>query len=353
MDAASGRQRGRAIHGRPRLRITRVGAERAGVAARKFRLRRSGKIGHVARMRLAFMGSPTFALPTLEALLDAGHDVACVYSQPPRPAGRGKQERPTPVHAFAAARGLEVRTPKSLKRAEEQAAFAALNLDVAIVVAYGLILPKAILDAPKRGAFNLHGSLLPRWRGAAPIQRAIMAGDAVTGVQVMRMEEGLDTGAVLATFETPIDIDDTTSSVHDRLSANGAKLMRDALIDIERGVAVETPQSEDGVTYAHKITPAETRIDWSRPAREVDWMIRGLSPAPGAWFELGGVRVKALMSRLGTGVGAPGEALDEALLVACGEGAVRLLTVQREGRGPVDAAAFLRGQPVPVGARLA
>ncbi len=304
-------------------------------------------------MRIAFMGSPTFALPTLEALLEAGHEVVCVYSQPPRPAGRGKQERPTPVHAFAAARGLEVRTPKSLKKAEEQAAFAALNLDAAIVVAYGLILPKAVLDAPKFGAFNLHGSLLPRWRGAAPIQRAIMAGDDVTGVQVMRMEEGLDTGAVLATYETPIAFDDTTSSVHDRLALNGALLMRETLEKIARGEAVETRQPEEGVTYAHKITPAETRIDWTRPAREVDWMIRGLSPAPGAWFELDGVRVKALMSRLGAGDGSPGEVLDDQLLIACGQGAVRLLKVQREGRGPMEAEAFLRGQAVSVGARLA
>ncbi len=299
------------------------------------------------------MGSPTFALPTLEALLDAGHEIACAYSQPPRPAGRGKQERPTPVHAFAAARGLEVRTPKSLKRAEEQAAFAALNLDAAIVVAYGLILPKAILDAPKHGAFNLHGSLLPRWRGAAPIQRAIMAGDTVTGVQVMRMEEGLDTGPVLATFQTPIDSDDNTSTVHDRLAVSGAALMRDTLDKLERGEVTETPQPDEGVTYAHKITPAETRIDWTRPAREIDCMIRGLSPTPGAWFELEGVRMKVLMSRLGAGVGSPGKTLDDGLLVACGEGAVRLLKVQREGRGPMEAEAFLRGQPVPAGARLA
>jgi methionyl-tRNA formyltransferase len=303
--------------------------------------------------RLAFMGSPTFALPTLEALLDAGHDVACVYSQPPRPAGRGKQERLTPVHAFAASRGIEVRTPKSLKKPEEQAAFAALNLDIAIVVAYGLILPKAILDAPKRGALNLHGSLLPRWRGAAPIQRAIMAGDRITGVQVMRMEEGLDTGAVLSTFETPIEFDDTTATLHDRLSEKGARLMRDTLDKLERGETVETPQPAEGVTYAHKITPAETRIDWTRPAREIDFMIRGLSPAPGAWFELDGARVKVLQSRLGQGSGAPGEVLDDQLLIACGDGAVRLLTVQREGRGPLAADVFLRGQAVPQGARLA
>lgn len=303
-------------------------------------------------LRLAFMGSPAFALPALEALIEAGHDVVCVYSQPPRPAGRGKQERPTPVHAFAAARGIEVRTPKSLKRAEEQERFAALKLDAAIVVAYGLILPKPILDAPRLGAFNLHGSLLPRWRGAAPIQRAIMAGDQRTGVQVMRMEEGLDTGPVLATFETAIEFDDNYATLHDRLAAQGARLLADTLAKVERGEAVETPQPEAGVTYAHKITPAETRIDWKRPAREIDCMIRGLSPAPGAWFELEGVRVKALHSRLGQGRGEPGEALDDALLIACGEGAVRLLRVQREGRGPLEADVFLRGSSVAMGSKL-
>ena len=303
-------------------------------------------------MRLAFMGSPAFALPALEALMAAGHEIACVYSQPPRPAGRGKQQRPTPVHAFAEGVGLEVRTPTSLKRAEAQAAFAALYLDATIVVAYGLILPKPILDAPRLGAFNLHASLLPRWRGAAPIQRAIMAGDRVTGVEVMRMEEGLDTGPVLARVETLILDDDTTASLHDRLAALGAPLLVEALAMLERGEAVETPQAADGVTYAHKITPAETRIDWSKPARDVEHMIRGLSPAPGAWFELNGARVKALNARLGLGAGAPGETLDDALLVACGEGAVRLTELQREGRGPLEAVAFLRGQPVPAATRL-
>jgi methionyl-tRNA formyltransferase len=303
-------------------------------------------------LRLAFMGSPAFALPALAALIEAGHEIGCVYSQPPRPAGRGKQERPTPVHAFAAERGLEVRTPKSLKRIEAQEAFAALKLDAAIVVAYGLILPKAILDAPRLGAFNLHGSLLPRWRGAAPIQRAIMAGDRVTGVQVMRMEEGLDTGPVLATAETPIELEDNTSTLHDRLAGLGARLLVETLEKVERGQAVETPQSETGVTYAHKITPAETRIDWTKPAREIDCMIRGLAPTPGAWFDLDGARMKVLHSRLGMGQGAPGEALDDALLIACGDGAVRLLKVQREGRAPLESEAFLRGQPVPVGSKL-
>jgi methionyl-tRNA formyltransferase len=308
--------------------------------------------GRSMTLRLAFMGSPTFALAPLQALIAAGHEIACVYSQPARPAGRGKQERPTPIAAFAADRGLDLRMPKSLKTPDEQAAFAALRLDAAIVVAYGLILPKAILDAPRLGAFNLHASLLPRWRGAAPIQRAIMAGDATTGVQVMRMEEGLDTGPILASAETSIVPEDNTATLHDRLSALGATLLVDTLAQIERGEARETPQSEHGVTYAHKITPAETRIDWTRTAREVDGKIRGLSPAPGAWFELDGARVRALHSRVEAGAGAPGEALDDALLIACGEGAVRLVSVQREGRAPLEAAAFLRGAPVPKGARL-
>ncbi|MBI3439533.1 MAG: methionyl-tRNA formyltransferase [Proteobacteria bacterium] len=303
-------------------------------------------------LRLAFMGSPDFALPSLAALIEAGHDIACVYSQPPRPAGRGKQERPTPVHAFATSRGLEVRTPKSLRNAEAQAAFAALNLDAAIVVAYGLILPKPILDAPRMGCFNLHGSLLPRWRGAAPIQRAIMAGDAKTGVQVMRMEEGLDTGPVLAAYETPITPDDTTGTLHDRLAQNGAILLIDTLARLERGKARETPQPQEGVTYANKITPSEARIDWSAPAREIDGKIRGLSPYPGAWFELNGVRVKALGSRIASGAAPPGTVLDDQLTIGCGEGAVRLTRLQREGRGALNAMEFLRGNPVTAGGRL-
>jgi methionyl-tRNA formyltransferase len=256
------------------------------------------------------------------------------------------------VAAFAAERGLPLRTPKSLRGAHEQTEFRELNLDAAIVVAYGLILPKPILDAPRLGAFNLHASLLPRWRGAAPIQRAIMAGDSVTGVQVMRMEEGLDTGPVLASAETPIEADDTAATLQDRLAAMGAPLLVDALAKLERREATETPQAADGVTYAHKITPAETRIDWALPAREIDCRIRGLSPHPGAWFELGGARVKALLSRVGLGQGSPGQALDDELLIACGEGAVRLLRVQREGRAPLEADAFLRGNPVPSGVRL-
>jgi methionyl-tRNA formyltransferase len=307
-------------------------------------------------LRLAFMGSPDFALPTLQALIDAGHEIACVYTQPPRPAGRGRKERPTPVANFAQRLGLEVRTPKSLKPGQAQEAFAALKLDLGVVVAYGLILPKPILEAPRLGCVNLHGSLLPRWRGAAPIQRALMAGDRLTGVEVMQMDEGLDTGAVLARAETPIEMDDTAETLHDRLARLGGPLMAATLAKLESGQTHKVAQREEGVTYAHKISPEEARIDWTRPARELDFHIRGLSPHPGAWFELkgerGGVRVKVLNSRLGQGAGAAGEALDDTLLIACGEGAIRLLSVQREGRAPLSAADFLRGTPISAGDRL-
>ncbi len=307
-------------------------------------------------MRLAFMGSPAFAAPTLDALIAAGHDIACVYSQPPKRAGRGQVLRPTPIHAMAEAAGLPVRTPRSLKKLEAQGEFAALNLDAAIVVAYGLILPKAILDAPRLGCLNLHGSLLPRWRGAAPIQRAVMAGDAETGVQVMLMDEGLDTGPVLATAKTPIGPDDTASSVHDRLALLGAPLMAQTLAAFATGAMKPLPQRDDGATYAAKITPAETRIDWREPAAVVDAKIRGLALFPGAWCEAPGdrgpVRVKLLGSRLEAGAGAPGVALDDALLVACGDGAVRLTRLQREGRQALDAQDYLRGQPTPRGTQL-
>ncbi|MEO0360962.1 MAG: methionyl-tRNA formyltransferase [Pseudomonadota bacterium] len=302
-------------------------------------------------MRLAFMGTPAIAVETLEALAAAGHEIVAVYTQPPRPAGRGKRERPTPVAERAAALGLEVRTPKNFKAEEDRAAFAALDLDVAVVVAYGLILPQPVLDAPRRGCLNLHASLLPRWRGAAPIQRAIMAGDEETGVCVMRMEAGLDTGPVALTARTPIRADDTAATLHDRLSALGAPLMVEALDRLAGGTLVFEPQPEEGV-YAAKIDKAEARIDWSRPAAEVDAHIRGLSPSPGAWFELGGERVKALLSAPASGEGPPGATLDDSLAVACGDGAVRLLRLQRAGKAPAEAAAFLNGRPVPAGARL-
>lgn len=306
--------------------------------------------------RIAFMGSPDFAVPALAALLERGRNVVCVYSQPPRPAGRGQQLRKTPVHVFAEERGIEVRTPKSLKKAPEQEAFAALDLDLAAVVAYGLILPKPVLDAPRHGCVNLHGSLLPRWRGAAPIQRALMAGDAMTGVQTMRMEEGLDTGPVFATAVTPIDVDDTAQTLHDRLAALGAPLLADTIGAILAGAAQAAPQRDDGVTYAKKIEPSEARIDWSRSARDIDLQIRGLSPYPGAWFEMPGekgvLRMKALLSRTGLGRGAPGEVLDDELLVACGDGAVRLLRVQREGRQAMEMSDFQRGAPIRAGFRF-
>jgi methionyl-tRNA formyltransferase len=307
-------------------------------------------------MRIAFLGTPDFAVPALAELVAAGHEIAAVYAQPPAPRGRGQELRPSPVQAFAQSLGLEVRTPASMRDPEAIAAFAALDLDAAVVVAYGQILPRAVIEAPRLGSFNLHASLLPRWRGAAPIQRAVMAGDAVTGVQVMRVTEGLDEGPVLLSETVRIGPLDTAGTLHDRLSLAGARLAPLALAALERGSAHETPQAAEGLTYAKKIKPQEARIDWTRPAAEVDWRIRGLSPFPGAWFmapsEKGPVRVKALLSRAEDGQGAPGQALDDALLVACGEGAVRLLQVQREGRAVQDAEAFLHGFPTPAGTRL-
>jgi len=308
-------------------------------------------------MRLAFLGTPDFALASLERLVGAGFEIACVYSQPPAPRGRGHELRPSVVQAFAEARGLAVRTPSSMRDPAEIAAFQALEVDAAVVVAFGQILPREVLEAPRLGAFNLHGSLLPRWRGAAPIQRAIMAGDAVTGVEVMRLTEGLDEGPILASESLRIGPLDTAATLHDRMAEAGAGLLVRTLPLIARGEARETPQAAHGVTYARKIRPKEARIDWARPGREVDRKIRGLSPHPGAWFELAGdkgpVRVKALLSAFEDADGAPGEVLDDSLLVACGDGAVRLLRVQREGRAPQDAQAFLRGSPVPAGATLA
>lgn len=302
-------------------------------------------------MRLAFMGTPDFAVPALAELVSSGHEVAAVYSQPPKPRGRGMVLTPSPVHAFAEGLGLPVRTPASMKTPEEIAAFEALDLDAAVVVAYGQILVRAVLDAPRLGCFNLHASLLPRWRGAAPIQRAIMAGDAVTGVQVMRMSEGLDEGPVLLGEETAIGPEDTAATLSERLSRIGAGLLPRALAAIERGGAVEREQAGEP-TYARKITSSEARIDWTRPAAEIDRHIRGLSPFPGAWFELDGVRVKALMSRLSHGQGRPGEALDDSLKIACGDGAVRLLQVQREGKARQSNDEFVRGFPVGEGTVL-
>jgi methionyl-tRNA formyltransferase len=299
-------------------------------------------------LRLAFLGTPDFAVPTLAELIGQGHDVACVYAQPPRPKGRGYETEPSPVHKQALAHKIPVRTPVSLKDPAQQELFAALDLDAAVVVAYGLILPKPILAAPRLGCFNLHGSLLPRWRGAAPVQRAIMAGDTETGVMAMRMEEGLDTGPVLMAERTPIGRK-TYGELHDELSRLGADLMARALGALERGSAVETPQPAEGATYAKKILKEEVRIDWTKPAHEIDCLIRGLSPFPGAWTEVKGERVKILNCSPATGSGTPGMAIDDALAIACGEGALRLTRLQRPGKSAMDASVLLRGFSLPRG----
>ena len=301
-------------------------------------------------MRLVFMGSPDFSVPVLDALVAAGHDIACVYCQPPRPAGRGKKDRPTPVQTRAEALGLPVRHPASLKPDGEQAAFAALNADVAVVVAYGLILPQPVLDAPAHGCLNIHASLLPRWRGAAPIHRAILAGDDETGICIMQMEAGLDTGPVLLRRATPIGAEETTAQLHDRLSQMGAKLIVEALAALD--TLTPHAQPETGVTYAAKIDKAEARIDWTRPAPEIDRQIRGLSPFPGAWTTHDGTRLKLLGSRLAEGAGKAGEVLDDALAIACGNGAIRITRLQKPGARAQDAAEFLRGATLPRGARL-
>mgnify|MGYP001792627064 FL=1 len=302
-------------------------------------------------MRIVFMGTPDFSVPVLEALVEAGHQVVCVYCQPPRPAGRGKMDRASPVQQRAESLGLEVRHPVSLRKPEPQADFAALNADIAVVVAYGLILPQIILDAPKRGCLNIHASLLPRWRGAAPIHRAIMAGDDETGVCIMQMETGLDTGPVLMRQATPIGHGETTADLHDRLSRMGAALIVEALEKLDD--LTPQVQSKTGVTYAKKIDKSEARIDWTRPAPHVDRQIRGLSPFPGAWFELEGVRVKVLGSRLADGAGPAGQVIGEKLSVACGsDGAVQLTHLQRAGKGAQKAEVFLRGMPMRLGTQL-
>ncbi|GAB4382192.1 MAG: methionyl-tRNA formyltransferase [Albidovulum sp.] len=294
-------------------------------------------------LRVVFMGTPDFAVPALEAVHGA-HRIVGVYTQPPRPAGRGRQARPGPVALRAAALGLPVFHPASLRGAAEQAAFAALGADVAVVVAYGLILPQAILDAPASGCLNIHASLLPRWRGAAPIQRAIMAGDAETGISIMRMEAGLDTGPVLLSEPTAIGAEETAGDLQARLARMGARLILDALAGL--ATLVPVPQAAAGASYAAKIDKAEARVDWSRPAAEVDRLIRGLSPFPGAWCEIGGERIKLLRSRLAAGAGAPGEVLS-GFTIACGSGAVEIVQAQRAGRRPMPAAEILRGLALP------
>jgi len=302
-------------------------------------------------LRLAFMGTPDFAVPTLAELIGQGHDIACVYAQPPRPKGRGLATEPSPVHALALAHKIAVRTPSSLKDAAQQELFAALGIDAAVVVAYGLILPKAILAAPKLGCFNLHGSLLPRWRGAAPIQRAIMAGDAETGVMSMRMEEGLDTGPVLMAERTKIGRK-TYGELHDELARLGADVMVRTLAALERGSIVARSQPEEGVSYARKIEKSETRIDWTKTSGEIDCLIRGLSPVPGAWTDVKGERVKVLNCEPANGGGDPGTLLDDALTVACGSGALRLTRLQRPGKSAMDATELLRGFSLPRGTKF-
>lgn len=291
-------------------------------------------------MRIVFMGTPDFSVPVLQALVDAGHEIAAVYCQPPRPAGRGKKDRPSPVQQRAEELGLAVRHPVSLKGGDAQAAFAALDADIAVVVAYGLLLPQAVLDAPKHGCLNIHASLLPRWRGAAPIHRAIMAGDSETGICIMQMEAGLDTGPVLLREATPIGAEETTGALHDRLSHMGARLIVEALSrlpDLPPKV-----QPDEGVTYAAKIDKAEARVDWSRTATEVSRQIRGLSPFPGAWCEVAGERVKLLGARVVSGSAAPGTVLS-GFTIACGEGAVEITRAQRAGKMPMAATEVLKG----------
>ncbi len=307
-------------------------------------------------MRIIFMGTPDFALPALRTILAAGHEIVAVYAQMPRVAGRGLALRKSPVHVAAEQAGLQVLTPGRLKDKDEQARFRALGADAAVVVAYGLILPKPILEGTKHGAFNIHASLLPRWRGAAPIQRAIMAGDLETGVTIMRLGQGLDTGPVCLAGHLPIGRDMTAGELHEELALLGAHLMVEALGELERGKLDCKPQSAEGVTYADKISASETRIDWRRPAPEVHNFIRGLSPFPGAWFEmtLNGKteRVRALRSKLVEISGTAGTLLDEHLTIACGEGAVRLTEVQRAGKKPMSADDFLRGVKLPAGSTV-
>lgn len=314
----------------------------------------TGELRFMPRLRVVFMGSPDFAVPVLGALMEAGHEIACVYAQPPRPAGRGHQERPAPVHAFAAERGLAVRTPVSFRKSEaDQDAFVALEADAAVTAAYGLILPKRVIEAPRLGCLNVHASLLPRWRGAAPIQRAILAGDAETGITLMRMDEGLDTGPILLTQRVPITPDTTAGTLHDALAEVGARLAVEGLAGLAEGRIVSKPQPAEGATYAAKLEREESRLDWRLPAADLERCVRAFQPSPGAWCEVAGSRVKVLAARVLPGAGQPpGTVMDGALTVACGEGALRLERVQREGKAPTDTAAFLRGFAVPAGSRL-
>jgi len=300
-------------------------------------------------MRIVFMGTPEFSVPTLAALHEAGHELVAAYTQPPRPAGRGKQLQPSPVHRWAEELGIPVRHPATLRDMEAQADFLALEPDVAVVVAYGLMLPRPILDGPPKGCLNVHASLLPRWRGAAPIQRAILAGDHVTGVTIMRMERGLDTGPMLATARVPVE-DKTSGELHAELAEIGARLMIDTLAQLDQ--LRPEPQSELGATYAAKVDKAEARIDWSKPAELIEREVRAFAPFPGSWFELDGERVKLLKVHVIGVNGADGTVLDDNFTIACGQAAIRPVTLQRAGRPAMSAEEFLRGKPVPVGAVL-
>ena len=300
-------------------------------------------------MRIVFMGTPAFAVPTLIALAEAGHEIAAAYTQPPRPAGRGKHPQKSAVQLAAEARGIEVRHPASLKGAEEQAAFAALDADIAVVAAYGLILPQAVLDAPTHGCLNVHASLLPRWRGAAPIQRAILDGDATTGVTIMRMEAGLDTGPMLARMTVPVERK-TAGELTEELGEIGARLIEGVLSELVSFHAVSQP--EDGVTYAAKIDKVETRLDFTASAQQAERQVRAFAPSPGAWFELEGERYRVLAAEVLEGAGEPGEVLDDRLTIACGEGALRPTLIQRAGRPAMDTEALLRGRAIPPGTRL-
>jgi methionyl-tRNA formyltransferase len=307
----------------------------------------------VPGLRLVFMGSPDFAVGILEALIAAGHRIACVYAQPPRPAGRGQQEQPCAVHAFAQARGLPVRTPRTLKAPDAQEEFAALGADAAVVAAYGLILPKPILDAPRLGCVNVHASLLPRWRGAAPIQRAILAGDAETGVTIMKMDEGLDTGPMLLSARVPVTPTTTAAELRDALAVLGARLIVEALDGLRGGTLRPVPQPADGVTLAPKLDRGEGRLEWRRDAAALERAVRAFFPWPGAWFEHGGERIKVLAAEVAEAAGEPGCVLDDRLTIACGRASLRPLRVQKAGKAAMDTTAFLRGNPVPAGTRLA
>jgi methionyl-tRNA formyltransferase len=306
----------------------------------------------MARLRLAFMGTPDFAQAALAALIAAGHDIAAVYSQPPRPAGRGQRPRPSPVQSLAEAHGLPVHTPASLRDAAEQAGFAELRIDAAVVAAYGLILPPAILMAPRLGCLNIHASLLPRWRGAAPIQRAMLAGDGETGVTIMQMDEGLDTGPLLLSERTPIAAADTGGSLHDRLAVIGARLMVGALERLSAGQLAPVPQDSAKATYAGKLTREEGRLDWRQGSDDLGRRVRAFSPRPGAWCEIASERIRILAAEAVAGDGPPGRMLDDRLTIACGSGALRLLRVQRAGKVGLEAAEFLRGFPLVMGTVL-